>query len=123
MAIGILSFCAVSLMGLLPVMLNISRESRETATVSRIYQTVAADLRADPRTSPQTWNFDAQGGALSNATGAHYAVTASAPQPAAVGASSNACIHMMKVVVDNVPRAKTVLVRPLFVSYGTNSTP
>ena len=62
-AVGIVSFCLVSLMALFPTMLKSVRESREKALAQRMYQTITEDVHDYPvgAGSNRTYSFDAEG--------------------------------------------------------------
>ena len=62
-AVGIVSFCLVSLMALFPSMLKSVRESREKSLAQRMYQTMTEDLHNFPVGvgSNRTYTFDAEG--------------------------------------------------------------
>ncbi len=66
-AVGIVSFCLVSLMALFPSMLKSVRESREKSLAQRMYQTVTEDLHNFPVGvgSNRSYAFDAEGFLLS----------------------------------------------------------
>ncbi len=64
LAIGILGFCMVSILGLLPIALTSTRHSMERTLEIRILQTIRADLLDKPfSTLPNsgTYSFDADG--------------------------------------------------------------
>jgi len=44
LSLGLVSFALVSILGLLPILLNSMKQSGERAIVTRVYQTVAEDL-------------------------------------------------------------------------------
>lgn len=62
-AVGIVSFCLVSLMALFPTMLKAVRESREKSLSQRMYQTITEDLHDYPvgAGSNRIYTFDAEG--------------------------------------------------------------
>ncbi|CAN5462124.1 hypothetical protein BH09VER1_BH09VER1_25580 [soil metagenome] len=62
-ALGIISFCLVALMGMFPVMLESIRQSREKTLVAEMFQTIAEDLRntAPSNNEKRTYEFDADG--------------------------------------------------------------
>ena len=62
-AVGLVTFCMVSLMALFPTMLNTVRESREKSLAQRMYQTVSEDLHENPLGAGQNRNyeFDSEG--------------------------------------------------------------
>lgn len=122
LAIGLLSFCAVALMGLLPIMLNVSRESRETAIVARIYKAVVTDLQEDPQAASGAWYFNSRGVLLPSAQDSDYRATTSGLQPSSISGSANPKIRMAQLIVENIHRGDTNLVRPIFLNRETNST-
>lgn len=123
LAIGILSFCAVSLMGLLPGMLNATRESRATAVVGRIYQTVSLNLTENSSVTAGPWYFNQEGLQLPDGTTGDYKVSAAPPIPAAFGSTANSNIHMVLVTIENVTRGSTNLVRPIFIEDASLPSP
>ena len=62
-ALGIVSFCFVSIMALFPTMLAAVRVSREKTLSQRMYQTVAEDLHENPIASGsnRVYSFDTEG--------------------------------------------------------------
>lgn len=62
-AVGLVSFCLVSLLGLFPTMLNSLRDSREKALSQRMFQTMTEDIHENP-IAPGTdriFSFDEDG--------------------------------------------------------------
>jgi len=119
LAIGILAFCAVSLMGLLPVMFHAVRESRETAVVARIYQAVALDIRENSGTNNGPWYFSQEGLYLRGAQTGDYRAVTNGFGPANLAGSSNAEVGMVLITVENTVRGSTNLIRPAYVTHGT----
>lgn len=62
-AVGIVSFCLVSIMGLFPSMLSHVRESREKSLAQRMYQTATEDLHENPVSAggSRKYSFDSEG--------------------------------------------------------------
>lgn len=120
LAIGILVFCAVSLMGLLPVMLNATRESNEIAVVARIYQTVSSDLRENFGLHNGPWYFGLEGLHVRGAQTGYYRATTDNFLPANLAGSTNVEVGMVLITVENTARGTTNLIRPVYVSHGTN---
>lgn len=88
MAIGILSFAMIAIMGLIPVTLKVSRDSIEKNLVLHMSQVVRADLSSQPFSTlagSGTRYFDPEGEVLPDAVGARYRadyqLTASTPLP------------------------------------------
>lgn len=62
-ALGLVSFCIISLMGLFPTILKTVRDSREKTLAQRMYQTVTEDLHENP-VQPglsREYSFDQEG--------------------------------------------------------------
>jgi len=118
LAIGILCLCAVSLLGLIPVALNATHDSREAVVVARIYQAVSLDLRENFETSSGQWLFNREGMMLNGAVDGDYQVTASLPVSANLAGSTNPSTRMVRISITNVVRGGTSLIRPIFISYG-----
>ena len=80
MAIGIIGFCMIPIMALIPVAMKTSRQSMDRNTEIRMMQSIRAELFKTPfsQLTPTTnFYFDVDGYPLSSASGAYYAVTAS----------------------------------------------
>lgn len=78
MAIGIFSFCLISIMGLIPVALQTSRNSFDKSVEVRLVQSVKARLINQPYStlpSGETFNFDSEGISTDAAADIHYSVT------------------------------------------------
>jgi uncharacterized protein (TIGR02598 family) len=75
-ALGIISFAVVALLGLLTVSANSSRFSDEDTVIASIARQVTAELRSTPfatlPTGGATWYFDHEARRLGAATGAIY---------------------------------------------------
>lgn len=77
MAIGILSFCLISIMGLIPVALQTSRQSMNKNTEIRMLQAARAALLNTPYSALATngyFSFDADGFLLSSSGSERYRV-------------------------------------------------
>src|ERR1043165_4198247 len=78
MAIGIASFCMVTVMGLLPVGLSIMRDAVDQTVESQIVQQMHAEIqqtgfsRLGERYEARTYYFSEEGDPLESATGARY---------------------------------------------------
>lgn len=120
-AVGLVSFILVSIMGLFPTMLNTVRDSREKALSQRMFQAVAGDLQENPVAAGETreYRFDSEGfllgitparpgevrftGSVSNSV--------AAPVPAD---HTSAAIVLSRVELKDVTRKTTLLQRPVW---------
>lgn len=126
-AVGLVSFILVSIMGLFPTMLNTVRDSREKALSQRMFQAVAGDLHENPVAAGETreYRFDSEGfllgitptrpgqtvrtgevrftGSVSNSV--------AAPVPAG---HTSAAIVLSRVELKDVTRKTTLLQRPVW---------
>jgi len=119
LAIGILVYCGVSLMGMLPIMLNSMRESREATIMARIYQAVSSEVQENAGKNLAPWFFNQEG---LQTTNGDYKATTNAPVSADLGGGvTNSDVRMVLFTLENTSRHTTNLVRPIFVTYvGTN---
>ncbi|GEM_PF-4923208 len=122
-SMGIITFCAVALMGLLPVVFSTARESRESTVTARIHQTVAGMLREDFDLSTGPWLFNHEGLPVTDASEAHYRAMTNAPIPANLSGSTSSHILMVPVVIENTVRGHTSLIRPVFINHESAQTP
>ncbi len=62
-AVGLVSFCLVSIMGLFPTMLKAVRDSREKTLTQRMYLAITEDLHENPVAAgaAREYTFDADG--------------------------------------------------------------
>lgn len=128
-AVGLVSFCLVSLMGLFPTMLNTVRASREMTLTQRMYQTVSEDLHENPLPSGQhrDYTFDEEGFLL-GITPVRPGQTFRAGQTRFTAAASNAAaapllpshvsktLVLSRVVLKDTERNKTLLERPIWIT-------
>jgi len=126
-ALGIISFCLVALMGMFPVMLESIRQSREKTLVAEMFQTIAEDLRntAPSNNEKRAYEFDAEGFLLttnasrlvvrSNAEVRYGAVAdcAFATVPTSHGSSN---LMLAQVLMTNKVRKGTNLQRPVWIA-------
>lgn len=117
LALGILSFCAISLMGLLPVMLQSTQDAREQTLSSRIYQAMALEIRENNPNAAATYEFSREGLLLRSGQG-ELQVTAGAPVPAALPGGTNSATSMIQLTLEDTVKGRTNLLRPLFVTHG-----
>ena len=113
MAIGIFSFCLLSVMGLIPVALQASRSSMNKNIEVRILQAVRANLRNTPYSAMPSdgfFLFDADGGQLTNENDAdlryrvvykNYDVT-SLPESQSAGKLTTSMLTISDVVTAQV---------------------
>lgn len=129
-AVGLVSFCLVSIMGLFPTMLKAVRESREKALAQRMYQTVTEDLHENPVEAGQNreYTFDAEGFLLTIAPArpgqtfrsgvtrfegkATNNVTASLPT-----GSTNESLVLSLIQLTDKERKTTLLQRPVWTTW------
>jgi uncharacterized protein (TIGR02598 family) len=81
-ALGVISFALVSMLGLLGVGINASRQSSESTAMTAMISQVLGKVRAASNAPPATnFFFDADGLPLTNSVGAIYECRASATLP------------------------------------------
>jgi uncharacterized protein (TIGR02598 family) len=115
MAIGLLAFCMISILGLLPVTLNTSRQSIDKNAETRMLQTVRANLLQYPTsTLPQEslFYFDADGSMLptdSPPANAFYSVTAATlPSTSLPDSQTSAKLRTARISILHIPRNSAV---------------
>ncbi len=81
LALGLMAFCTLSLLGLLPVMFSAMADSRERMLGSRIYQKVAIALREAPPEEAGTQYFTLEGAALPAGQMGDIRVSYTSPAP------------------------------------------
>jgi uncharacterized protein (TIGR02598 family) len=111
LAIGILGFCMIPIMGLIPVAMKTSRQSMDRNTEIRMMQTIRAELLKAPFSqlaATTNFYFDAEGYPLISAATAYYAVTAS-NLPTTVLPTNQTASHLKtcQLVVVNTARGET----------------
>lgn len=129
-AVGIVSFCLVSMMGLFPAMLKAMRESREKALAQRMYQTMAEDLHENPVQAGQgrEYAFDAEGFLLEITPArpgqnfregvARFSGQATNNVAATLATnSSNQNLILSRIKLTDSVRRSTLLERPVWTTY------
>lgn len=135
-ALGIISFCFVSIMGLFPTMLSAVRASREKTLSQRMYQTVAEDLHENPIVagSNREYSFDAEGfllgitparagqtfrnSALPGAT-LRYSGFASNNTPTTLpGSPVNSLLILSTIAITDTVRKTNILERPIWTTFS-----
>lgn len=110
LSLGILSFCMVAIMGLLPIALNVTRQSMDKNIQTRILQTVRADLLQMPFSEianagedSLTYAFDTEGTFIPPGSGtpAHYTATASPSRGVTLPSETMDNIVTCKVTISN----------------------
>jgi Verrucomicrobium spinosum paralogous family TIGR02598 len=108
-AIGILGFCMIPIMGLIPVALKTAQQSMDRNTEARMTQTIRAQLLQSPfRTlgNGATFHFDVDGFPLENS--GYYEVTASIlPSTSLPGPQTNVYLRTAQLVIHNTARGQT----------------
>ena len=129
-AVGLVSFCLVSIMGLFPTMLKAVRESREKTLTQRMYLTVTEDLHENPIEAggSREYTFDEDGFLLgiqparpgqtfrsgtTRFTG-HATNNAAATMP---NSSANANLILSQIQLKDAVRKSTLLERPVWTTY------
>lgn len=125
-ALGIISFCLVALIGVFPVMLESIRLSREKTLVAEMYQTIAEDLRnaAPTNSEKRIYEFDLEG-VLLTTNASHLIVRSNAT--VRYGAAANCAFATMpsghaftnlilaQVTMTNKARGGTNIQRPVWI--------
>lgn len=108
-AIGILSFCMIPIMALIPVALKSSRQSMDRNTEIRMMQAVRAELLKAPfstLSNSTTFFFDMDGFPQTNA--GYYKVTAAIlPSTSLPSAQANSYLRTVQVFTVNTIRGQT----------------
>ena len=118
LAIGIISFCLVALIGLFPIMLDTVGHSRERALSYRIYQIVATELRSQPPNSTTAnLSYDFDGEAFPAESGnEQYRVTVETSFPSALPPDvSNPSLTRARITIKNTVTKDTLLRRAIWV--------
>lgn len=114
MALGIVAFAFTSLLGLLPLGLNIFRDAMETSVTSRIFQRIGGDLQQSDfdtlsAASQQVRYFDEQGNELSSTKGSIYWAKAQVFSGADLpGTSNNTDLSRVLIQIARNPSGITV---------------
>jgi|GEM_PF-4639139 len=123
-AVGIVAFCLIAIVGLLPVMLEAVRSAREKGMTSRILEAVVRDVR-DNKVSAgasRTYEFNDEGFLLRVTSGAvpssdtalAFYARVSAQEGVIPDASGNGKVLLSKVSIVNTVRNKLLLNRPMW---------
>lgn len=104
-ALGIVAFAVVAILGLLPTGLNTLRHSMDETIQAQILQTISgraviADF--ENLQAPQTWYFDDEGIPVSGAAESYFTVTTESENPTFPGSTSAPDInsHLMSLRVE-----------------------
>jgi uncharacterized protein (TIGR02598 family) len=102
LAIGIVAFGLVSLLGLMPVGLSTLRSAMDASISSEIVQHVVSDLRQTETANTQYLYFDAQAGRLDDEQGALYFVNVVMPPGNRTEVPGGETASLRKVLVEIV---------------------
>lgn len=114
LAIGLLAFALLPIMGLLPVAMNVSRDAIDRASEVRMLQSIRADVLAsdsDAMLQAKVHFFDMQGNSLvdlpdeSDAGASYYEVTRGTPTSTALpGGQSSAHLRTIHITLLRHPQ-------------------
>jgi uncharacterized protein (TIGR02598 family) len=114
MAIGLLAFCMVAIIGLMPVAMNISADAMDRNAKARILQTIRADALAADRDTlglERPFYFDLQGNFLGtsppsgNPEPSHFAVTVAPSAPTTLpGGQQSSHLQMIRLTILRQPQ-------------------
>jgi uncharacterized protein (TIGR02598 family) len=119
LAIGLLAFCLISILGLLPVAMNVSVEAMDRNSKARMLQTIRADVLGADRVTlerSRTFFFDLQGNLVgrdnppAGLNGSHFAVTLAPVVPTSLpGGQQSPHLQTMQLSILRQPQNSTVV--------------
>ena len=123
MAIGIFSFCAIAVAGLIPLVLETAQDARETSVLARIHQSATRQIRSGDQGTATTWFFNREGLLLPNEDGADFrASVQNTISPANLDGATNQSLGIRIIEIRHLARDQVCLTRPVFLT-GSSAQP
>lgn len=118
LAIGLLAFCLISILGLLPIAMNVSGEALDKNSSARMLQTIRSEIFAANRETlaqTQFFFFDLQGNLLGRESpppgldSGHFAVTVNPTAPTSLpGGQESPHLQTLRLSILRQPQNSTV---------------
>lgn len=118
LAVAIVSFCLIAILGLFPVGLNALRDSQEKAVMARIYQSMPEEL-SDKSPGELKYSFDSEGFPVKPGTagmGPFYQVIAAGSVTAVPESGVNPNLMLWRISIVHVLSGATRFERAIYVA-------